>query len=103
MKRQAKRPLQIYPGEILAEEWVKPNGLTFSQLSDRIGIPALTVSSNIKGRRASAAETALRLGRFFGTGERFWLNLQQAYDVESVKKGLGSRLMREVEPLVTRF
>jgi len=54
----------------------------------------------VKGRRAITADTALRLGRFFGTGERFWLNLQQAYDIEKTKANLGKRLVKEVEPLV---
>jgi hypothetical protein len=53
-----------------------------------------------KGGDWITANTALRLGRFFGTGERFWLNLQQAYDIECAKAGLGRRLLREVEPLV---
>lgn len=99
---KTKRPdvADITPGEILAEDWVKPNGLTYNQLSSRTGIPASRLTEIVKGRRAVTADTALRLGRFFGTGERFWLNLQQAYDVERAKKGLGSRLMREVEPLV---
>jgi addiction module HigA family antidote len=90
----------ITPGEILTEDWIKPNHLTYREVSLRTGIPASRLTEIVKGRRAITADTALRLGRFFGTGERFWLNLQQAYDVEKTKAGLGQRLLREIEPLV---
>ena len=100
MKTKAPDLANVTPGEILAEEWIKPNHLTYRAVSLRTGIPASRLTEIIKGRRAVTADTALRLGRFFGTGERFWLNLQQAYDVEQAKAGLGQRLSREVEPLV---
>ena len=100
MKTNAPDLADITPGEILAEEWIKPHHLSFREVSHRTGIPASRLTEIVKGRRAITADTALRLGRFFGTGERFWLNLQQAYDVECAKAGLGRRLAREVEPLV---
>ena len=90
----------ITPGEILAEDWIKPNDLTYYEVSVRTGIPASRLTEIVKGRRAITADTALRLGRFFGTGERFWLNLQQAYDIDKTKANLGKRLVKEVEPLV---
>ena len=71
----------ITPGEILLEDWMKPNGRSDNELSRRTGIPASRLTEIIKGRRAITADTALRLGRFFGTGERFWLNLQHAHDI----------------------
>ncbi|MBI4621762.1 MAG: HigA family addiction module antidote protein [Verrucomicrobia bacterium] len=89
----------ITPGEILLEEWITPDGLTCYQVSQRTGIPASRLSEITKGRRAITANTALRLGRFFGSGERFWPNLQQAYDVEQTRSALGRRLEAEVEPL----
>jgi len=90
----------ITPGEILLEDWMKPNGLSGNELSRRTGIPASRLTEIIKGRRAITADTALRLGRFFATGERFWLNLQQARDIELARAALGPRLDREIEPLV---
>lgn len=90
----------ITPGEILLEDWMKPNGLSGNELSRRTAIPASRLTEIIKGRRAITADTALRLGRFFGTGERFWLNLQQARDIELARAALGRRLDREIEPLV---
>lgn len=79
---------------------MKPHDLTGYQLSQRTGIPASRLTEIIKGRRSITADTALRLGRFFGTGERFWLNLQQAYDIETARSALGNRLEKEVEQLV---
>lgn len=79
---------------------MKPHALTGYQLSQRTGIPASRLTEIIKGRRSITADTALRLGRFFGTGERFWLNLQQAYDIETARSALGNRLEKEVEQLV---
>ena len=90
----------ITPGEILLEDWMKPNALSGNELSRRTGIPASRLTEIIKGRRAVTADTALRLGRFFGTGERFWLNLQQSRDIELARTALGPRLTRDIEPLV---
>jgi len=100
MKTKAPDLTDITPGEILAEEWIKPHHLSFREVSQRTGIPASRLTEIVKGRRVITADTALRLGRFFGTGERFWLNLQQAYDIECAKADLGRRLANEVEPLV---
>jgi addiction module HigA family antidote len=100
MKTKLPDLSDITPGEILLEEWIKPHTLSCYAVSRRTGIPASRLTEIIKGRRAITADTALRLGRFFGTGERFWLNLQQAYDIERAKADLGSRLASEVETLV---
>ncbi len=89
----------ITPGEILLEDWIKPNDLSGTEVSRRTGIPASRLTEIIKGRRAITADTALRLGRFFRTGERFWLNLQQAYDIERAKAKLGPRLTSAIKPL----
>ncbi len=90
----------ITPGEVLLEDWMKPNGISGNELSRRTGIPASRLTEIIKGRRSITADTALRLGRFFGTGERFWLNLQQARDIELAHAALDGVLDREVVPLV---
>jgi len=100
MKTKTPDLTNITPGEILLEEWIKPHGLPCYEVGRRTGIPASRLTEIIKGRRSITADTALRLGRFFGTGERFWLNLQQAYDVERAKADLGRRLETEVETLV---
>lgn len=89
----------ITPGEILLEEWINPHDLSCAQVSQRTGIPASRLTEIVKGRRSITADTALRLARFFGTSDRFWLNLQQAYDLEQTRLTLGSRLKSEVMPL----
>lgn len=90
----------ITPGEILLEDWIKAHDLSCYEVARRTGIPASRLTEIVKGRRAITADTALRLGRFFGTGESFWLNLQTARDLEVARERLGSRVEREVTPLV---
>ena len=99
MKPKVPLVTGITPGEILLEEWIVPHQLTCYEVSKRTGIPPSRLTEITKGRRGITADTALRLGRFFGTGERFWLNLQQAYDLEQTRLALGRRLEQEVEPL----
>lgn len=100
MKTKAPKISDITPGEILHEDWIKPHHLSCYEVARRTGVPASRLTEIIKGRRSITAATALRLGRFFGTGERFWLNLQQAYDIECARHALGRRVEREVAPLV---
>jgi len=73
--------LRTHPGEILAEEYLKPLGLSASALAQAIGVPANRISDIIRKRRDVSADTAIRLGRFFAVDPRFWLNLQSAYDL----------------------
>lgn len=89
----------IHPGEILLEEFLEPMELSQNQLARRLGVPAPRINQIVLGKRSISADTALRLSRFFGTSERFWLNLQTRYDLECEKDRLGQRLMQEVEPL----
>ncbi|MBL9187771.1 MAG: HigA family addiction module antidote protein [Opitutaceae bacterium] len=100
MKTKLPKISDITPGEILLEEWIKTHDLSCYEVAGRTGIPASRLTEIIKGRRSITADTALRLGRFFGTGERFWLNLQQAYDLQQARLAIGRRVEREVEPLV---
>ena len=100
MKTRLPKISDITPGEILLEEWIKSHELSCYEVARRTGIAASRLTEIIKGRRSITADTALRLGRFFGTGERFWLNLQQAYDIEHARHTLGRRVEREVAPLV---
>jgi addiction module HigA family antidote len=87
----------ITPGEILSEEFLKPLGLSQYRLARDIGVPPRRVNEIVKGQRAITADTALRLGRYFGMAPQFWLNLQTHYDLEREQKRLGSRLEREVK------
>ena len=73
--------LRTHPGEVLAEEYLKPLGLSASALAQAIGVPANRITDIIRQRRDVSADTAIRLGRFFDVDPRFWLNLQAAYDL----------------------
>lgn len=72
----------IHPGEVLQEEFLHPLQISAYRLSKDIGIPQTRVSEIIKGRRRITADTALRLGRYFGNSPKFWLGLQDDYDIE---------------------
>ena len=84
----------IHPGEILEEEFLKPMGLTAYKLSQAIGVPQTRTSQIIKGRRRITADTALRLAKFFGTSSKFWLGLQDDYDIENELKEKSSEVTR---------
>jgi addiction module HigA family antidote len=86
----------IHPGEILLEEFLKPMHMSQYRLAKDIGVPARRINEIVHGKRAISADTALRLSRYFGLSERFWLNLQTRYDLEVEKDKLGERLEREV-------
>ena len=89
----------ITPGEILEQDFLKPLGLSQYRLSKDIGVPARRINEIIKGQRAITADTALRLGRYFGMSAQFWLNLQSHYDLEVQQERLGRRLQKEVKVL----
>lgn len=72
----------VRPGEILAEEYLKPSGVTQHMLAVDLGVPPRLINEIVHGKRRISADTALRLARYFGTSERFWLNLQGRYDLE---------------------
>jgi len=72
----------IHPGEILQEEFLLPMGITAYRLSIDIGIPQTRISEILKGKRRITADTAIRLSNYFGNSARFWLGLQNDYDVE---------------------
>jgi len=88
----------LHPGEILAEEFLGPLALTQYRLAKDISVPARRINEIVKGERAITADTALRLARYFGTSDLFWLNLQARYDLEVQKERLGRRLDVEVHP-----
>jgi antitoxin HigA-1 len=93
-----KIPL-IHPGEILKEEFLSPLGISQYRLAKDTGVPPRRINEIVRGTRAITADTALRLARYFGTSEHFWLNLQARYDLEVQKDRLGDRLLSEVKVL----
>ena len=86
----------VHPGEILLEEYLNPMGLSQYRLAKEISVPARRINEVVHGNRSITADTALRLARFFGTTELFWVNLQTRYDLEVEKDKLADRLEREV-------
>ena len=89
----------IHPGEILANDFLEPLGLSQYRLAKDISVPARRINEIVHGTRAISADTALRLARYFGTTERFWLNVQSRYDLELERDRLGPRLEKEVRVL----
>ena len=89
----------IHPGEILLEEFLRPMGISQYRLAKDVSVPPRRINEIVHGVRGITADTALRLGRYFGTSERFWINLQARYDLEVAKDRLGDRLNAEVRPL----
>jgi antitoxin HigA-1 len=90
----------IHPGEILQEEFLLPMGISQYRLAKDIGVSPRRINEIVHGKRAISADTALRLSRYFGISERFWINLQGRYDIEVEKDLLADRLDREVRPRV---
>ena len=87
----------VHPGEILLEEFLKPMGLSQYALAKDINVPARRINEIVHGDRSISADTALRLSRYFGMSENFWMNLQARYDLEIQKDQLDGRLEREVQ------
>ena len=86
----------IHPGEILMEEFLEPLGISQYRLAKDISVPPRRINEIVHRKRSITADTALRLARFFGTTERFWLNLQVRYDLEVEKDRLEDVLERDV-------
>ncbi|MCZ7578387.1 MAG: HigA family addiction module antitoxin [Dehalococcoidia bacterium] len=89
----------VHPGEILLEEFLKPIAMSQYRLARGIGVPPRRINEIIHGKRAITPDTALRLSRFFGLSDGFWITLQARYDLDMARDRLGDRLDREVEPL----
>jgi addiction module HigA family antidote len=88
--------LPVHPGEVLLEEFLKPLAVSQYRLVKDISVPARRINEIVHGQRAVSADTALRLARYLGTSDQFWMNLQVRYDLEMQKDKLGDRLGREV-------
>lgn len=84
----------IHPGEILREEFLKPMGITQSRLAQAIGVPPRQIGDIVAGKRAVTPDTGLRLSRFFGMNESFWIGLQTDYDTALAKRALADILPR---------
>ena len=91
-----ERLAPIHPGEILLEEFLKPLEISQYRLAKDINVPARRINEIVLGKRAISVDTALRLSRYFGLSERFWINLQTRYDLEKEKDKLQDRLEKEV-------
>ena len=98
MSEKAHEP--IHPGEVLLEEFLKPMGLSQYRLAKDLNVPIPRINAIVNEKRAITADTALRLARYFGTSERFWMNLQVRYDLEVEKQQLGDRLEGDIPILV---
>jgi len=80
----------VHPGEVLAEEFMQPLGITQYRLAKETEVPPRRINEIVQGQRAVTADTALRLAKFFGTSEMFWLNLQARYDLDVQRAKLGN-------------
>lgn len=89
----------IHPGEILNEEFLQPMDITQYRLAKEISVSPRRINEIVQGKRAITPDTALRLSRYFGMSERFWMNLQTRYDLEITKDRLKERLQQEVRVL----
>ena len=87
-----------HPGEVLAEEFLKPLGLSANALAIALRVPATRIGAIVKGERSVSADTALRLARFFGTSPEFWVNLQAMHDLTRARQESGVTIARDVRP-----
>lgn len=92
----ARKLPPIHPGEVLLADFLEPLGLSQYRLARDISVPPRRINEIVHGTRAVTADTALRLGRYFGTSPEFWLNLQSRHDLEVEQDRLGARLRSEV-------
>jgi len=98
MARSKKRLPPVHPGEILREDFLKPLGLSMNRLALDLHVPVTRIAEIVHERRAISPDTAMRLGRYFNTSARFWLNAQAAYDLEVAQDRLEPTVQREVRP-----
>ena len=94
-----KKMKPIHPGEVLLEEFLSPMGISQYRLAKDISVPARRINEIVHGKRSITADTALRLGRYFGTTAQFWMNLQDHFALEVQMDKIGDRLDKEVRAL----
>jgi addiction module HigA family antidote len=92
-----KRLAPVHPGEVLLEDFMKPNGLTAYRVAKDIGVPPLRINQIVKGERGISAGTALRLARYFGTSAEVWVRIQARYELEMAQNELERRIGKEVK------
>lgn len=90
--------LPVHPGEVLMEEFIEPLGITQHKVAVAIGVPPRRINEIVHGKRRITADTALRLARYLGTSDLFWINLQNRYDIEIERDALGDAL-DTIQPL----
>ena len=90
--------MTTHPGEVLAEEFLKPLGMSVNALALALRVPATRMGAIVKGERGVSADTALRLSRFFGTSAEFWLNMQASHDLTKTRLATGAAIERDVRP-----
>ena len=88
----------VHPGEVLRDEFLTPMALSVYRLARELGVSRPRLNDVVRGRRAVTTDTALRLGRYFGTTPAFWINLQTRYDLDVAERRLRRRIEREVAP-----
>jgi len=93
---KTKKMTPIHPGEVLSEEFLNPMAISQYKLAKDISVSPRRINEIVHGKRAVSADTALRLGRYFGMSPQFWLNLQSHYDLAMAEDQIGSRLTEEV-------
>ncbi len=96
MSSNGMRP--VHPGEILREEYLAPLGMSVNALAGALHVPTTRMNDIVRERRGISADTAMRLARYFGTSERFWLNLQLEFELRQAQLELAERVRREIEP-----
>jgi antitoxin HigA-1 len=93
-----KRLPPIHPGEILLEEFLKPLDMSMNQLAIELRVPASRINAIVEGERSITADTALRLGHYFGISPEFWINLQATYDLRIARRELEDQIQRDIRP-----
>jgi addiction module HigA family antidote len=88
----------VHPGEVLREDFLKPLGMSQYALAEALSVPEMRISAIVNGKRAITPDTALRLGRFFGTSAEFWLGMQTSYDLERTRDRVGAEIEAAVKP-----
>jgi addiction module HigA family antidote len=94
-----KKMTPIHPGEVLAEEFLAPLGISQYRIAKDISVPARRINEIVHGQRSITADTALRFGRYFNMSPQFWLNLQAHYDLDEAEDKIGNKLDEEVHAL----
>ncbi len=97
---KSERLPPIHPGEILREDFLKPLGISMNRLALALRVPVTRIAEIVHERRGITPDTALRLGRYFNTSARFWMNAQSSYDLEVAQDELRPTIERDVRPLV---